>query len=236
MKEEVQIMLNKKTFLSVLIIGVVGVLAGSATWAYFQDTELSDDNTITAGTLDLYLDPATSPYTSATLFVDGIEPEDDSNTYQSIENVGTLDGELDITLNGLQNIESVVSGDNTEFLGDLIGGSGVGELGGEVEMAIWVDLDHDGTFDSGTDISLESDGTTATDDNSGAYYFDTLNDYFGTGSQTWDEVVSDMDPDDEYYVHILWTLPFGSAADNTIQGDTVKFDIVYTLEQDAVDP
>ena len=56
-------MFNKKMFLGVLIIGVVSLLAGSATWAYFQDTEVSEDNTLTAGTLDLYLDPLTAPFT-----------------------------------------------------------------------------------------------------------------------------------------------------------------------------
>ncbi len=46
-------MLNKKMLLSLLVIGVVSVSAGAGTWAYFSDTETSEGNTFTAGTLDI---------------------------------------------------------------------------------------------------------------------------------------------------------------------------------------
>ena len=43
----------KRIILSVFIIGVTLVLAGVETWAYFSDTEISEDNKFTASVLDI---------------------------------------------------------------------------------------------------------------------------------------------------------------------------------------
>ena len=99
-------------------------------------------------------------------------------------------------------------------------------------MALWLDLDADGVFDGGTDISLKSDGTRATDNNAGDYYYDTIDSY---GGETWDAIVATMDPDDEYDLVIRWEIPFGAIVDNTIQGDSISLDITFTLEQADVD-
>jgi predicted ribosomally synthesized peptide with SipW-like signal peptide len=45
--------MDKKILASMLIIGVVSILLGAGTVAYFSDTETSKGNTFTAGTLDL---------------------------------------------------------------------------------------------------------------------------------------------------------------------------------------
>ncbi len=45
---------NKTILGSILVISLVSIiLAGSYTGAFFFDTEISDDNTFTAGTLDM---------------------------------------------------------------------------------------------------------------------------------------------------------------------------------------
>jgi predicted ribosomally synthesized peptide with SipW-like signal peptide len=215
-------MFNKKMFLGVLIIGVVSLLAGSATWAYFQDTEVSADNTLTAGTLDLFLDPLTAPFT-----LENKEPGDSAIETQTIINEGSLAGELDIAVSAITNTE----GTPLEF---EVAPQGDGELGGVARMALWLDLDADGVFDEGTDISLKSDGTRATDDNTDAYYYDTIDSY---GGETWDAIVATMDPDDEYDLVIRWEIPLGAIVDNTIQGDSISLDITFTLEQaDADNP
>ena len=46
----------KKILISLGVIGVVGVIAVSATMAYFSDTEVSQNNTMTAGSIDLKID------------------------------------------------------------------------------------------------------------------------------------------------------------------------------------
>ena len=224
---------HKKILLSLFIIGIVSFMAVSTTFGYFEDIELSEDNNLTAGILDLYLDSATAPYTTAVAFPDGILPGNNGSTYQSIENVGSLRGRLNITLEDLQNIESTASGLNL-FLGDDLNGPGVGELGEVAEMAIWVDLDHNNTFNSG-DISLKANGDKATDNNGGDYYFSTINSYFGeNGSRTWSNI-TEMNSGNEYYVHILWKLPLIHLLLLNVQGDSVKFDIVYTLDQQQID-
>lgn len=211
-------MFNKKMLLSVLIIGVVSLLAGSATWAYFQDTETSDDNNLTAGTLDLTL-------TNAPFTLTDKEPGDLGTETQTIINEGSIAGELDIAVSAITNTE----GTPLEF---EVAPQGDGELGGVARMALWLDLDADGVFDEGTDISLKSDGTIATDDNTDTYYYDTIDSYSG---ETWDAIVATMDPDDEYDLVIRWEIPFGAIVDNTIQGDSISLDITFTLEQADVD-
>lgn len=142
-------MFNKKILLSVLIIGMVGVMAGSATWAYFQDTEISEDNTLTAGTLDLTL-------TNAPFTLNNKQPGDFGTETQTIQNVGSLIGELDVTFSAIANTESEGT---TQYESDNIGGTGVGELGGVAEMLVFIDVDSSsGTLTEG-DIILTSDGT-----------------------------------------------------------------------------
>jgi len=48
--------MNTKILASLLVIGAVGAVAGSATFAEFSDTETSEDNVFTAGAIDLKLD------------------------------------------------------------------------------------------------------------------------------------------------------------------------------------
>ncbi|AKB35715.1 hypothetical protein MSSAC_1125 [Methanosarcina siciliae C2J] len=206
-------MFNKKMLLSVLIIGLVSVMAGSTTWAYFQDTEISADNTFTAGTLDLSL-------TNAPFSIGNIEPGDAGAENQTIQNVGSLAGELDIQLGTIANIESDGS---TEFENDTINGEGIGELGGVAEMALWLDWAGNGIFDSGTDITLYPNGTTTT----ASTYFDTINSYSGAD---WDAVTI-MDSGEDYNFTVQWDFPTGTGIDNTTQGDSVIFDVTFILEQ-----
>lgn len=44
---------NRKLILSLFMIGTAIILAGAGTWAYFIDTETSNDNSLIAGTLDI---------------------------------------------------------------------------------------------------------------------------------------------------------------------------------------
>jgi len=46
---------KRRILASLLVIAVVAGLVGASTWAYFSDVETSEDNTFTAGTLDLVL-------------------------------------------------------------------------------------------------------------------------------------------------------------------------------------
>jgi predicted ribosomally synthesized peptide with SipW-like signal peptide len=210
-------MFNKKMLLSVLIIGVVSLLAGSATWAYFQDTETSDDNTLTAGTLDLTL-------TNAPFTLTNKEPGDLGTETQTIQNIGSLAGELDVTFSVITNTESTGA---TEFEAD----GAPGELGAVAEMMVFIDVD-DSTTLTQNDIVLKSDGTviTAPENPVENDYFATINSY---GEDDFDAAIASMGSTVERDVLFKWRIP--TTSDNTIQGDSVSFDVTFTLEQADVD-
>ena len=207
--------------LSVLIVGLVSVMAGSATWAYFQDTEISEGNTFTAGTLDLNLTDA--PFTLANK-----APGDTGTEIQILRNLGSLPGELDVDFSTITNTEST---GNTEFEKDSIGGELVGELGAVAEMIVFFDVDSSGTLTQ-NDIVLKSDGSvvTASETPDEEDYFATINSY---DSDYFDQAIVSMDPAVQRDVYFKWRIP--EAEDNTIQGDLVSFDVTFTLEQADVD-
>lgn len=210
-------MVNKKMLLSVLIIGLVSVMAGSTTWAYFQDTELSDDNTLTAGTLDLTL-------TNAPFTLSDKQPGDSGTETQTIQNIGSLDGELDVTFSAITNTESTGS---TEYEQD----GEPGELGAEAEMLVFIDVDSSGTLTE-NDIVLKSDGTvvTAPVTPNEEDYFATINSY---GSDDFDHAIVSMGSTVERDIIFKWRIP--TDATNGIQGDSLSFDVTFTLEQADMD-
>ncbi len=217
-------MFNKKIFMSVLIIGIICALAGSATWAYFQDTEYSNDNTLTAGTIDLTLTNA--PFVVGTTlhpFPDGVAPGDFGTENQTIRNIGSLEGELDITFSAITNTNGIGGTEYEE--------SGSGELGGEAEMLVFIDVDGGGTFTQ-NDMILKSDGTviSAPESPSAETYYATINSYDG---DDFDKALILMDSGARYDVYFKWRVPGDTG--NSIQGDTVSFDVTYTLEQEELD-
>lgn len=200
---------------------LVIAMVGGGTWAYFNDTESSVGNTITAGTLDLNWDGGNESdnYTFQIAAADGWPGNSNNSTFKLIKNVGSLDGELDIELTDLLNTES--SG-GTEHEADGVGG----ELGSFAKIAPWIDIGKDGAFTPDTDIALTSAGGVST----AALQWDTIDSFV----QIWDAVVSTMSSGDEYRFYIAWEIP-GEATDNTAQGDSVSFGVTFTLEQAAAD-
>jgi predicted ribosomally synthesized peptide with SipW-like signal peptide len=198
------------TIALLLIIGMVG----AGTYAYFSDTESSTGNTLTAGTLDLNIDGGD---TAVTTFTAGdVAPGDSGNGSSTLTNIGSITGELDIDTSAVSNTPGV----GGEF------GGGSGELGASAQIAMYLDVDQSGGWTSG-DIGLQSDGTTYSFPTSLNY--DEIDDY---ASETWDavETMAASVSDD---IIVNWQVPTG--AGNEIQGDSVSFDITFTLEQPAAD-
>lgn len=83
-----------KLLTSLLMIGVIAGMAGAGTWAYFSDTETSEGNTFTAGTLDLTPDDSDDPNP---YFME-LGPMVPSTWYKPLDidlkNVGTISGSL----------------------------------------------------------------------------------------------------------------------------------------------
>jgi predicted ribosomally synthesized peptide with SipW-like signal peptide len=201
--------------LSVTAIMLLGVIGG-ATYAYFSDTESSTNNALTAGTLDLNIDGGNAAVT--TLSVSATAPGDSGSGSSTLANVGSMAGELDVTTSAVTNTPG--SG-GTEYEG------GSGELGAAAQIAMYLDIDQSGGWNTG-DIGLKSDGTTYSPPTSLDY--DVIDNY---ASESWDAVIADMAVSAADDIVVLWQVP--TTADNTIQGDTVSFDINFVLEQAEVD-
>jgi spore coat-associated protein N len=206
--------MKKIVGLSIAVLLIIG-LVGAGTYAYFSDTESSTNNSLTAGTLDLNIDGDDVAVTTFT--ASDVAPGESGTGNSTLDNVGSISGELDIATSAVAN--SAGSG-GTEYEG------GSGELGANAQIAVYLDVDQSGTWNAG-DIGLLSDGTT--------YSFPTVLNYDEIdeyASEDWDavETMAATASDD---IVVNWQVPTG--AGNDIQGDTVSFDITFTLEQAAAD-
>jgi len=201
--------------LTVVALLVIGMVSGG-TWAYFSDTESSTDNSLTAGTLDLNIDGGNIAVT--TFSETDVAPGDSGSGSSTLANVGSMDGELDIAFSAITNTPGAGGG---EYEG------GSGELGGVAEIAVYLDIDQSGDWSSG-DIGLKSDNSTYTHPT--ALDYATIDSY---GSANWDAVIAAMTASaaDDFVVE--WRVP--TSADNSIQGDSVSFDVTFTLEQAGAD-
>jgi len=214
----------KKILLSLSIVAVIGIVVVGATSSYFSDTENSTDNTFAAGTMDLDINGA--DVATTTIVLANLAPSDSGkDTDTVLKNSGSLDGELDVTMGAVINYPCTDStygaNDETEYcLADA------GVLGANAQMALYIDVDETGTWTT-NDIRLNSDQSTST---SGVLIYDTIDTYSG---KTWNSAVATMQTDDEYKFVIDWKIP--TTADNTIQGDALKFNITFTLEQADAD-
>jgi len=216
------------TIAALLIIGMVG----GGTWAYFSDTETSSSNQIVAGTLDLTLNDGNS---NVNIFVSLTDKKpgdknDSPGPYATLKNVGSITGEFDIKFYTVTNTESTGS---TEYVSDSDNGID-GELGQFIEIAPWLDLGKDGTFDDGTDIALKSDGAVSTT----ALQWGTVNAFANTDKK-WDALIASVTTGTEWRVYLPWrfTTSGGSAPkyQNICQGDSFTLSIDFILEQPEAD-
>ena len=174
------------TFAALLIIGI----AGGGTWAFFSDSEISQNNTLTAGTLDLQVG-ATDPCTESIDVGPNLKPGDSGNAADwTVSNLGSVTGTLSIDMGSITNYENTRI-EPEEAAGDTTTGATEGELGDFVDMAIWLDVNQSGSWDSG-DMYLKSDGSvvswvSGSSVPSGAY--DDINNY---DSVSWDSAGSSV--------------------------------------------
>lgn len=213
----------KKIIISLSIIAVIAVISVGITTAYFSDTETSVDNTMAAGTMDLNIDDGDDLVTTMTL--EDKAPGDTGKEVETLKNVGSLDGELDIAMGAVANHPCTDSGnggkdDDTEYCN-----ADLGSLGSNAEMALYIDIDKDG-WNLG-DIQLTSGGVI--DENSGSetLLYDTIDSY---NNVFWNDIYAGLmglSTEDDFV--IAWQIP--TATGNGIQGDALDFDVTFTLEQ-----
>jgi spore coat-associated protein N len=206
--------MRKIAILSVAVLVIIG-LVSAGTYAYFSDTESSTNNVLTAGTLDLNIDGGNVAVTTFT--ASAVAPGDSGSGSSTLANVGTMAGELDITTSAVTNTPGA---GGTEYEG------GSGELGANAQIAMYIDVDQSGTWNAG-DIGLQSNGAMYSFPT--ALNYDAINNY---ASETWNAVET-MGISASDNIVVNWQVPAG--AGNDIQGDSVRFDISFILEQAAAD-
>ncbi len=201
-----------KIILSLITISAVTILAGGITRAYFSDTETSNSNTFSAGTLDLKVDNKEGAQVIHMTRSD-IKPASPFSTQYGgqwvLKNVGTVPGTVTATIKNLKDHENGCIDPETKA-GDISCGAGddQGELSGLLGHVQWsINEAPWGRVLTPTFTSLKNaNGVPVT----GTYFH--------------------LDPGQSIpaYLNINWDT---SANDNKAQGDGVEFDVEFHLDQ-----
>ena len=224
----------KKIIGLVITAAVVITLVTTGTLALFSDTETADDNTFTAGSLNLEVgseDPCTET----------IAIGDDEDLYPTVSdnaatwltpNSGSIAGDLSIELSAITNNENTIL-EPEAAESDVSDDPDGGELGGLLDVAFWMDVAKDGDWSDG-DYYLPYNSATAVawaggegpDLPTAAYA--SLDSY---DSDSWADVQNVSDGSDAGNFSVEYDWPDGGSSDNTAQSDDCVFTITFDLEQ-----
>jgi predicted ribosomally synthesized peptide with SipW-like signal peptide len=213
-------------FTALLIFGLVS----GGTWAFFSDTESGTDNSIIAGTLDLRVGAA-DPCTESIDLGYQIHPGISGNAADwTVTNLGNISGSLKVAIGSITNNENTRT-EPEEAAGDTTIGEAEGELGDFVGIAVWLDSNQSGAWDSG-DMYLKSDSTVVnwvSGSSLPAAAYDDINNYAGIDWELADGMpVLSGSADLDFVVE--YSFP-NDANDNRTQSDSCVFDITFILEQ-----
>jgi predicted ribosomally synthesized peptide with SipW-like signal peptide len=208
------------------------IVTASASWAYFQDTETSAANTITAGTLDLVSVVSGSYTGSASLYhvitgsngvngkvvFDKIAPGQSGTIEWVLSNTGSIGGTLTIASTGAftdgvtaTEPESLMAGNNGGDNGDLDvyllvtlqGGTGVDQAAAEDAMTYILGTSGSPVAISGLETVLDAQS----------------------------RAMAASGGSDTIVYKLSWSLSNSEARINIVQGDTAQIDITFTLSQ-----
>jgi predicted ribosomally synthesized peptide with SipW-like signal peptide len=224
-----------KILLSLMTITLTLTIVGIGVFAAFNDTETSDQNTFTTGTLNLALTDSVDDGTegeTATWNVAALAPGDSGGGERLIiNNTGTMAGYLDIssiTVTNAENYDATTDEAEAAADGDTSDATGGGELGQQLQVQLWIDANNNGIVDvNGSSNLLETSifpaaaigaadpGVTGILNNIATSY--NLNQLIGAGSTT--------------YLALLYDLPL--SATNGVQGDSATLSFTVELDQIA---
>jgi spore coat-associated protein N len=196
-----------------LVISVIAIVSVSllAYWAFSGDVQALADGQVMQGTLDLRINGAKNNVKILDN-LNNVMPGESGSRYVTLKNAGSINGSLDIQITSVINTGGAV-GSRYE--------DGIGNLGDVVEIAPWIDLDEDAVFDPGLDFALNSNGSFS----SFALQWDIVNSY---SEKTWTNALAGMDSGSQSRFYLSWRIP--PEAGNEIQGDSLSFDVNFTLK------
>jgi len=201
--------------LTIACVLLMAMVAG-VTIAYFSDTETSDNNTFTAGTLNLTVNGNDGSNTIVFTVTDANPGQSGSGTW-TLVNTGNLAGYVDlenISVTNAENFNAATNESEAANDADTSNATGGGELAANLDVVLFVD---DGAG-GGTANNRIQDGTEATIYNGKlgsitASYNQNL--ALGSGATT--------------YVSMTWSV--GTGVNNTIMGDSATLNITVELGQ-----
>jgi predicted ribosomally synthesized peptide with SipW-like signal peptide len=229
--------MSRKLLVALLGVLLVAALAGAGTFAYFSDTETSNDNTFTAGTLDLTQTlNATGPSEKVKVYKDstevtppvsgngenlkavfggtaGLAPGDSGTITWTLQNAGSMTGYLDVV-----SAVTFTTGTTPEP---------------EPETAVTGNDTTNGDLDSYMQAKL----SYSTDNGANWNYLLGNETTWGTMGEL--EAKLDAETDKEMASNatriykLEWQIPqdISGVDDNIIQGDTAEVDIEFELAQ-----
>jgi predicted ribosomally synthesized peptide with SipW-like signal peptide len=143
----------KSVLMSLVVVGVVGGMVGGGLFAAFSDTETSEGNLFTAGTLDLKVNGMDDPDVGAVLRADCVAPGDMGEAYVDLMNEGCVGGLIDFHIMNVVDYDNGCNEPESE-VDSTCGNPGPGE--GELSQYIYIDVICNGSLVvSGPLVELE---------------------------------------------------------------------------------
>lgn len=218
--------MEKKVLWGILLAATALILVSAGVYAVYSDTETASTNTFSAGTLNLQVGSADT--CTESISVSNIVPGNTGSVAGWLaQNTGNVAGDLTVAIGAITNNENSC-GEPEVGAGDTTSGATDGEMGANLQVAFWIDVNSDGTWNSG-DYYLKSDGTTgvwASGTTVPAEAFDILNDY---GSRTYADVQTELGAGNIGTFRAAYDLPVSTTG--VVQSDSAIFDITFTLDQ-----
>ena len=204
--------MDMKILLSLMVVGIAALGVGMGTMAYFSDTETSNGNTFTAGTLDLTLGESGGAPISLT----NMAPGDTASGTITVTNDGSLAGWLGAKSSY---VEADISGGADPNVGPH----------NTAKMLVITAFTAD-SFDM-----LAANKIPDVDGDSKITVYDMVNDPSAGpaphASGNWYSYDEDMQPND---VHVYsMTVKFDETAGNDYQGDGIVWTFEFLLDQKA---
>lgn len=194
-----------KRKIAMLLVGVavISLLMGGTAYAYFSNTESSENNNFTAGTLNLVVN-GVDPWDSTTFNVNNVEPDQSGVATMTVQNTGNVGGTLSF------NIEDLIeTGGTYPEPEQETAGANNADLGKTIRISLWIDANNNGRLD-GAEVEM---------------YNNTL--FAAASAGPWN--IGALNGGATNYVSMLWMVP--ASAGNEIMGDTCQFTLEFVLTQ-----
>jgi predicted ribosomally synthesized peptide with SipW-like signal peptide len=205
----------KKIIIGLVMVLALGIIVSRATAAWFSDTETSTGNTFSAGTLDLKADGLEGAQVVHITRTNMVPYAHWSHSYGGqwmLQNTGTVPGKLTMTIQNIQNGTPTCNGPKVAALAAAglpacVPGSATGGRLGDLLFGVW-----------------------SRNEAPWGYLSSVYTPFNSMGGVAISPVTLNPGESIAAYLDLEWDTHAGTL-DNTAQGDTLSFDVVFNLDQ-----